>query len=67
MKVTVELDIDDPTDFLRFQMMEKADSIYFAIKNFDNDDRVDDTSRDILFEAMAEQQDGLLDIFYKDE
>lgn len=66
MKVTVELDLDDETDLLRFQMMEKAEGIYFAIKNFDAYEEVDQEAKDILFEAMAEQQDGLLDIFYKD-
>jgi len=66
MKATIELDLDNETDILRFQMMEKADSIYFAIRSFYEESRIDQTTRNLLFEKMADQKDGLIDIFFPD-
>ena len=64
MKVTVKLDLNREDERLSFQMMEKASSIYFALREFEQDARVESLAKDILFKKLANQQDGLLDLFF---
>lgn len=62
--VKIEFNLDDPVSRLKLQMALKAESIYYAIKKFDSDERVLEESKDRLFEKFDEQKDGLIDLFF---